>query len=109
MPTSTFNLSLSAEATSTTSNSCSKMVLLMCEQGTATLGPSYRVQIDLKSTCGHFCSSRLGYLDLGVNAKRFNWFALWLGRLPGWKTTPITQRGHENYFALNGLTDDDVT
>jgi len=53
-------------------------------------------------------SSRLGYLDLGVNAKRFNWFALRLGSVSGWKTTPIRSRGHENYFAQNRVTDKDV-
>jgi len=54
-------------------------------------------------------SSRLGYLDMGVNAKRFNWFANRLGGLKGWSTQPILSKGHEEYFALNGVSDRDVT
>jgi len=46
-------------------------------------------------------SSRLGFLDLGVNAKRFNWFAARLGGVPGWRTAPILRKGHEEYFSLN--------
>lgn len=53
-------------------------------------------------------SSRLGYLDYGVNAKRFCWFAERLGSLPGWAATPLRAKGHEEYFSLNGLTDKDL-
>jgi len=53
-------------------------------------------------------SSRLGYLDLGVNAKRFNWFAQRLGQLNGWKTTPILSQAHEEYFALNRVSNKDM-
>eukprot|EP00966_Prymnesium_polylepis_P306639 7085868-Prymnesium_polylepis.2 len=53
-------------------------------------------------------SSRLGYLDMGVNAKRFNWFANRLGGLAGWKTVPILSKGHEEYFSLNNVADKDV-
>jgi len=53
-------------------------------------------------------SSRLGYLDYGVNGKRFNWFAQRLGGISGWKTTPLRSKGHEEYFALNGVSDADV-
>jgi len=53
-------------------------------------------------------SSRLGYLDAGVNAKRFNWFARELGKKPGWHTTPITAKASPQYFAQNGITDGDV-
>ncbi|KAL1519761.1 hypothetical protein AB1Y20_023269 [Prymnesium parvum] len=53
-------------------------------------------------------SSRLGYLDMGVNAKRFNWFAARLGGIKGWRTKPILSKGHEEYFALNGVTDAEV-
>ena len=112
-------------------------------------------------------SSRLGYLDLGVNAKvslyisgktkkkqscfhilptcrthqfhvrtsqsesirvnrharqdvclyhscfalirqRFNWLARRFGALNGWSASPILQKGHEEYFSLNQITDADV-
>ena len=53
-------------------------------------------------------SSRLGYLDLGVNAKRFNWFAKRLGGQPGWKTAPLLAKEHMDYFYQNRLTDKDV-
>ncbi|EOD22106.1 hypothetical protein EMIHUDRAFT_240534 [Emiliania huxleyi CCMP1516] len=53
-------------------------------------------------------SSRLGYLDMGVNAKRFTWFAERLGAQRGWKTVPLRAKGHEEYFALNGITDKDI-
>ncbi len=48
-------------------------------------------------------SSRLGYLDLGVNAKRYQWFADKLGKTKGWKTTPLRMKGHEEYFSQNRL------
>jgi len=50
-------------------------------------------------------SSRLGYLDLGVNAKRFNWFAEKMGKTPGWTTFPLLAKDHPQYFELNSLTD----
>lgn len=53
-------------------------------------------------------SSRLGYLDMGVNAKRFNYFADALGSVSGWKTAPLRSKGHEEYFGLNGVRDADV-
>jgi hypothetical protein len=53
-------------------------------------------------------SSRLGFLDYGVNAKRLNWFSARLGGTPGWTTAPVLRKGHEEYFALNSVTDNDV-
>ena len=53
-------------------------------------------------------SSRLGYLDMGVNAKRYQWFSERLGGTTGWKTSPLTSKAHEQYFSLNGVTDKDV-
>lgn len=53
-------------------------------------------------------TSRLGYLDLGVNAKRYNWFAKRLGAKKGWTTSPIRAKEHLDYFAQNELTDNDV-
>jgi len=53
-------------------------------------------------------SSRLGFLDFGVNAKRLNWFAKRLGGVKGWKTAPIREQEHRDYFAQNDLTDADV-
>ena len=53
-------------------------------------------------------SSRLGYLDYGVNAKRVNYFAEAL-QARGWKTTPLLSKGHEEYFSLNGVTDKDMS
>ena len=53
-------------------------------------------------------SSRLGYLDFGVNAKRHNYFAKKLGALKGWKTSTIAAKDHPNYFAQNELTNKDV-
>ena len=53
-------------------------------------------------------SSRLGYLDFGVNAKRYNYFATRLGAVKGWKTTAIRAKDHIDYFAQNELTDKDV-
>lgn len=68
------------------------------------------VEFNLSSNgvCNVRTSSRLGYLDLGVNAKRYSWFADRLGGLKGWKTTPLRSRGHEEYFAQNRLTDKDL-
>jgi uncharacterized protein (DUF1499 family) len=61
-----------------------------------------------KGVCNFRTSSRLGYLDLGVNAKRYAWFADKLRTLPGWKATPLRSKGHEEYFSLNRLTDQDL-
>jgi hypothetical protein len=90
----------------------------------------------INGLCNVRTSSRLGYLDFGVNAKRYNCEALWLepsiarrkkgnshrqsapraiagfasklGSLNGWKTTPVRQQEHINYFAQNDVTDLDV-
>jgi uncharacterized protein (DUF1499 family) len=61
-----------------------------------------------QGVCNVRTSSRLGYLDMGVNAKRLNWFAERLGSTPGWKTRPLLKKGHEEYFSLNGVTDQDM-
>jgi len=53
-------------------------------------------------------SSRLGYTDAGVNAKRFNWFALRLGSTPGWTAAPIRAKGHAEYFSANGLSEQEA-
>ena len=58
--------------------------------------------------CNVRTSSRLGYLDLGVNAKRFQWFSERLGQTSGWKTVPLRSKGHEEYFALNNIGDKDL-
>lgn len=54
-------------------------------------------------------SSRTGYLDFGVNAKRYNWLAKEVGKAKGWKTSPIRMKEHPNYFGQNDLTDADMT
>jgi len=59
-------------------------------------------------TCNVRTSSRLGYADSGVNAKRYEWFADAL-KSKGWKTTPLRNKGHEGYFEENGITDSDMT
>ena len=53
-------------------------------------------------------SSRLGFLDFGVNAKRYNYFASKLGGVQGWKTTPLRERDHPIYFGQNDIADSDV-
>lgn len=58
--------------------------------------------------CNVRTSSRLGYTDAGVNAKRYEWFADAL-KSKGWKTTPLRRKGHESYFDANLLTDIDMT
>ena len=55
--------------------------------------------------CNVRTSSRLGYLDLGVNAKRLVWFSDALGKTKGWKTTRLGSKGHDEYFAVNSLSD----
>uniref|UniRef100_A0A7S4DZ24 DUF1499 domain-containing protein n=1 Tax=Lotharella globosa TaxID=91324 RepID=A0A7S4DZ24_9EUKA len=52
-------------------------------------------------TAGFRTASRLGFLDLRVNAKRLNYIAEKLGELPGWETSPVTPKTHPNYFTLN--------
>eukprot|EP00967_Tisochrysis_lutea_P006730 scaffold8008_cov34-Tisochrysis_lutea.AAC.6 len=67
------------------------------------------VEFNLKGgVCNFRTSSRLGYLDLGVNAKRYNYFADALGERNGWNTVPLRSKGHEEYFSLNGVTDADM-
>ena len=51
-------------------------------------------------------SSRVGYLDYGTNAKRYNWFAKKLGATKGWKTSPINVKEHLEYAELNELSTD---
>ena len=45
---------------------------------------------------------------MGVNAKRYQWFAERLGSTSGWTTTPLRSKGHEEYFALNNISDKDL-
>lgn len=48
-------------------------------------------------------SSRIGYLDFGVNAKRINWIAQEL-RKKGWDAPGVDLQGqHRDYSSLNGL------
>ena len=58
--------------------------------------------------CNVRTSSRLGYLDLGVNAKRYAWFAERLGKTAGWKTVPLKAAKHGEYFSQNNLRDSDL-
>ena len=51
-------------------------------------------------------SSRLGYADFGVNAKRYNYFAKKMGSYKGWTTTPLRKKDHLEYFDLNDLSSD---
>ena len=51
-------------------------------------------------------SSRLGYLDLGVNAKRLNWISAKL-RAKGWTAPKITEADYPAYFAPQLFTNDD--
>ena len=53
-------------------------------------------------------SSRVGYLDYGVNARRYNWFAKKLGGVKGWQTSSIKPKEHLEYFDLNELSEADV-
>lgn len=46
-------------------------------------------------------SSRLGFLDIGVNAKRLNWFAARLKQANSWETSQITPKTAPEYFQLN--------
>ena len=53
-------------------------------------------------------SSRLGFLDFGVNAKRYNYFATKLGGKKGWTTNLVRAQDHLDYFGQNDVTDADV-
>ena len=53
-------------------------------------------------------SSRLGFTDLGVNAKRWNFFAKELAKKKAWTTTLVRSKEHLDYFGQNDLTDKDV-
>jgi hypothetical protein len=53
-------------------------------------------------------SSRLGFLDFGVNAKRYNYFATKLGSKKGWTTNLVRAQDHLDYFGQNDVTDSDV-
>jgi len=65
-------------------------------------------EIALKGGVAHLrTSSRLGYTDNGVNAKRWNYFAEALASR-GWTTTKVLSKGHEDYFVLNRMTDRDM-
>jgi len=48
-------------------------------------------------------ASRLGFLDLRVNAKRLNYIAFRLSQVPGWtiRNPFVTVETHPNYFSLN--------
>jgi uncharacterized protein (DUF1499 family) len=47
-------------------------------------------------------SSRLGYLDFGVNAKRINYLAMKL-RSKGWDAPGVEFETHKGYAEENGL------
>ena len=51
-------------------------------------------------------SSRIGFLDLGVNAKRLNWISAQL-RGKGWAAPAITKDAYPNYFVLLNFSYDD--
>ena len=53
-------------------------------------------------------SSCSGYLDFGVNAKRYNWLAKEVGKKKGWTISTIREKEHPNYFGQNDLTDADL-
>jgi len=46
-------------------------------------------------------ASRLGFLDLGVNAKRINYIANKLNSVGGWEAPKVSSSSHPNYFNLN--------
>lgn len=52
-------------------------------------------------------SSRLGFLDLGVNAKRLNWISANL-RDKGWTAPAIIEEDYPDYFQKINFTYDDV-
>mmetsp|Transcript_20708 Transcript_20708/g.43153 ORF Transcript_20708/g.43153 Transcript_20708/m.43153 type:complete len:227 (-) Transcript_20708:39-719(-) len=47
-------------------------------------------------------SSRVGYLDFGVNAKRLNYLSAQL-RKQGWQAPPISRESHGEYWEQNGM------
>ena len=47
-------------------------------------------------------SSRIGYLDYGVNAKRLNYIAKDL-RVQGWDAPGVEYKSHQNYAIQNEL------
>ena len=51
-------------------------------------------------------SSRLGFLDLGVNARRLNWISEQL-RKKGWTAAAITREDYPDYFNMMPFTFDD--
>ena len=51
-------------------------------------------------------SSRLGFLDLGVNAKRLNWISAEL-RAKGWTAAAITRAEYPDYFSMLPFSFDD--
>ena len=51
-------------------------------------------------------SSRVGYLDLTVNAKRLNWISEQL-RTKGWTAPAITKEEYPDYFGILFFTNDD--
>eukprot|EP00617_Octactis_speculum_P021554 CAMPEP_0185753412 /NCGR_PEP_ID=MMETSP1174-20130828/12139_1 /TAXON_ID=35687 /ORGANISM="Dictyocha speculum, Strain CCMP1381" /LENGTH=130 /DNA_ID=CAMNT_0028431239 /DNA_START=33 /DNA_END=422 /DNA_ORIENTATION=- len=51
-------------------------------------------------------SSRLGFLDLGVNAKRLNWISAEL-RAKSWTAAAITRADYPDYFETLLFTNDD--
>mmetsp|Transcript_63850 Transcript_63850/g.93491 ORF Transcript_63850/g.93491 Transcript_63850/m.93491 type:complete len:268 (-) Transcript_63850:425-1228(-) len=53
-------------------------------------------------------SSRLGYLDFGVNAKRINYFADRLNEYEGWKCSKISKASHPDYVAQNAGKQRDI-
>lgn len=63
----------------------------------ATVGDGNDRTVQIRS------SSRIGYLDFGVNAKRINWIAQEL-RKKGWEAPGVDLQGqHKDYASLNGL------
>jgi len=53
-------------------------------------------------------SSRLGYLDFGVNAKRINYIAAQLNEYEGWSCSKISKSSHPDYVAQNSGKEKDV-
>ena len=50
----------------------------------------------------------VSYSCFALIRQRFNWLARRFGSLNGWSASPILQKGHEEYFSLNQITDADV-
>eukprot|EP00466_Bigelowiella_natans_P007853 jgi/Bigna1/71451/fgenesh1_pg.15_\ len=63
----------------------------------------FEVSVNPDGTVGLRTASRLGFLDLRVNAKRFNYIASKLGDLPGWSAPPVTSKTHPQYFQMNRM------